>query len=221
MILFACDIKNIDMNSYPELTVPKHIEQDNSKMSLEDVQNYFEWFMAIKDKRLSIFYNQVFRSEKVEFSEDKLQAIFYFFRENLTTKQLIPEEVERKRLRLPKKLQKIHKVLDYEFIEPTYTMMFDAGIYLGELLIKTISGLNWVIEKDDEMAHFGEPILMKKGMTIDANPTAVFYVMALKIKEGDIKEDFLLEAFNTNKDKFEGKTKDYMAMINSWTKDKK
>lgn len=208
------------MNNYPEIKAPKHIEQDNSKMSLEDVQNYFDWFISIKDKRLSIFCKQVFESEQVELSPEKLQAIYYFFKENLTIKKRTPEEIEQERLKLPRDLQKIHKVPDYELIEPTNSIMFDAGIYYGELMRKRITGLNWAIEKDKKMAHYGKPVLIKKGMDIDSNPAAVFYVMALRIQDGTINEDFLIKAYEQSKNKFMGKHKDYAAMVERWSKGK-
>lgn len=209
------------MNSYPEIKVPKHIEQDNLQMSLEDVQNYFDWFMSVKDQRLNIFYQQVFKSDQAELSPDKLQAIYYFFKENLAIKERTPEEIEQEKLKLPKELQNIHKVTDYELIEPTHSIMFDAGIYYGELLRNDIEELNWSIEKDEKMIHYGKPILIKKGMNVDSNPAAVFYVMALRIQEGTINEDFLLKAYEHSKSKFKGKHKDYAAMVERWSKGKK
>lgn len=209
------------MNSYPEIKVPGHIVQDNSKMSLEDVQHYFDWFMAIKDERLKLFCQHVFESGQVELSASKLQAIQYFFEDHLAVRLRTPEEIEQERAKLPKDLQKIHKVPDYEIIEPSYSIMFDAGIYYGELLRKEVSGVEWTMEKERRMVHYGKPVLVKKGVKTDANPAAVFYVMTLKIQDGNIKEDFLPEAFELSKNKFEGKQKDYLAMVERWSKGKK
>ncbi|MFN3195925.1 MAG: hypothetical protein ACE364_08255 [Chlorobiota bacterium] len=208
------------MSSYPEIKVPKHIVQDNSKMSLEDVRNYFDWFIAIKEERLRIFYEQVFKSDQVELSVDKLQTIYYFFKKNIATREQTPEEIEAERAKLPKHIQKIHEIPDYEFIEPTITLMIDAGIYYGELLIKEIEGLRWEIEKDPKMAHYGRPILIKEEIRKDVNPVAVFYVMALRVQKGNIKEDFLLEAHNHTKNSFLGKQKDFFAMVEKWSKKK-
>lgn len=58
-------------------------------------------------------------------------------------------------------------------------------------------------------------------MNVDSNPAAVFYVMALKIQEGTINEDFLLKAYEQSKSKFKGKRKDYVAMVERWSKGKK
>lgn len=190
-------------------------------MSLEDVQNYFDWFMAIKDDRLKLFSQQVFESGHVELSADKLQAIQYFFKDHLAVRKRTPEEVERERSKLPKDLQKIHQVPDYEIIEPTYSIMFDAGIYYGELLRKEVPGVDWAIEKDKKMVHYGKPVLVKKGVNIDGNPAAVFYLMLLRRQEGTLKEDFLIDAYKKSKDKWEGKQKDYMAMVERWSKGKK
>ena len=209
------------MRNYPEIEISKHIVHDISKMSLEDILNYFDWFKAIKEERLSIFYKQVFKSNLVELSVDKLQTIYYYFKENIATRERTPEEIEVERAKLPKHLQKIHEIPDYEFIEPTKTLMIDAGIYYGELLIKEIEGLRWEIEKDPKMAHYGRPILVKEGIRKDVNPVAVFYVMALRVQKGNIKEDFLLEAHNHTKNSFLGKQKDFLAMVEKWSKGNK
>jgi len=64
------------MVNYPQIKALINIGQDSSEMSLEDVQNYFNWFMAIKDECLSIFYQYVFNSTQVELSKNKLQAVY-------------------------------------------------------------------------------------------------------------------------------------------------
>lgn len=208
------------INRYPEVKVPETINQDNHSMNKRDVQDYFDWFMTIKDERLKLFCQQVFTSKKVELSTEKLQTIYRFFRDSLNVRKRTPEEIEQERSKLPKSLQKIHQVPDYEFIEPTHSIIFDASIYFGELLRKQVPEIEWSIEKDRKMANYGKPVLVKKGMNIDLNPTGGFYVMALRIQKGTIKENMLIDTYQKTKDKFKGKQKNYLAMVNSWTKKK-
>lgn len=206
--------------SYPEIKVPDHIVQDTIRMGLADVQNYFNWFMSIKDERLKLFYQQVFGSQKVELSLNKLQAIYYYFRNNVVVKSRSLEEIEEERVKLPKQLRRVHKVPDYEIIEPTFSMIVDAGIYFGELLRNEVPGVYWTTEKNKRMAHYGKPILVKKDVRTDADPASVFYTMVLKIQKGTINEDMLTNAYGTIRDSFQGKSKDYLELVERWSKGK-
>lgn len=208
------------MNPYPEIKVPATINHDHLSMSKKDVQDYFDWFMSIKDERLKLFYQEVFVTKEVELSVEKLQAIYYIFKDRLNVRKRTPGEIEQERTKLPKELQKIHQVPDYEIIEPTNSIIFDAGIYFGELLRKEVSGLEWGIETDKKMANYGKSILVKEGVNIDLNPAGVFYVMVLRIQKGSIQEDILLDTYQKSKNKFTGKQKDFLAMVNSWGKKK-
>jgi hypothetical protein len=207
-------------DTYPEVKVPARINQDNFSMSKKDVQGYFEWFMTVRSERLRLFCQQVFVSSGIEFSPEKLQAIYYFFKDRIKVRKRTQEDIELERAKLPNALQKIHQVPDYDFIEPTQSIIFDASIYFGELLRKEVSGVEWSIEKDKKMVNFGKPILIKNGMNIDVNPAGVFYLMTIKIQQGFVQEDILLDAYQKAKDKFEGKQKDFLAMVNSWGKKK-
>jgi len=198
-----------------------NIVQDSSEMSLEDVQNYFNWFMAIKDERLSIFYQHVFNSAQVELSKNKLQAVYYFFKDNLAVKKRTSEEIELERSKLPEHLRKMHKVPDYAFIEPTYSIIFDAGIYFGEILRKEIPPLKWDIEKDQTMVNYGKPVLIKEGINSDLHPSGLFHILAIQIQNNTDKEDRLLNLFTTWKDSFLGKEKDYSALMEKLSKGKR
>ena len=209
------------MNSYPSISLPDNIVQESTNMSLEDVKTYFNWFMSVKNERLKLFNNQVFNSSEVELSANRLQGIYYFFKDHLTVKERTSEEIEQERMKLPEELRKIHQIPDYEIVEPTHSIMFDAGIYFGELLRKEVPNTEWSIETDRKMANYGKPVLVKKGMNTDVNPFGVFYVIVLKIQKATIEEDFLFNTYQKSKSKLGGKQKDFLAMVNQWSKGKK
>ncbi|MEL6850490.1 MAG: hypothetical protein AAFP92_18360 [Bacteroidota bacterium] len=210
------------MSNYPLVKIPTHIKQEPSTMILQDVDDYFEWFMSIKTQRLEKFCAKLFDSNHVKVQRSSLQAIQYFFCENLTTRRRTKEEIELEKAKLPEALKVIHQIPEYEIIEPSFSIMFDAGIYYGELLCEEIDGVNWSIERDKKMASFGKPILIKKGIEQVVNPLGVFYVMALRIQKETLEEDMLINTYQKSKGSLEGKKrKDYLSMVEQWSKKKK
>lgn len=211
----------IKMSIYPEKKVPSFVIQDNSKMSLVDVSKHYVWFMNIKNKRLDIFCKEVFSTHKAELTENNLQAIYSYIQDNLVVRKRTDEEIEIERRNLPLYLQKVHKVPDYDIIEPTFSIIFDAGIYFGELLMKDTNETSWEIERDINMIDYGKPLIIKKDLGIRINPFAIFYLMILRIQDGTVKKNILLEGYNMTKNKFNGKEINYLSMVEQWSRGKK
>jgi hypothetical protein len=208
----------IDMNIFPEKKAPCFVIQDNSSLSLIDVSKHHDWFMNIKNKRLDIFCKEVFSTHKAELTENNLQVIYSYIQDNLVVRKRTDEEIEKERRNLPLYLQKVHKVPDYDIIEPTFSIIFDAGIYFGELLMKDTNETSWEMERDINMIDYGKPIIINKDLGIRINPFAIFYLMILRIQDGKENKNILLDGYNKTINKFNGKKIDYLKMVEQWSK---
>jgi hypothetical protein len=206
---------------YPEIKVPAHINQINNNMSIEDTYNYFEWFINIKENRLYILYEQVFMKNNIEFSLYKLQALYYFFKNNIIARKRSIDEIEKERLKLPEAIRTIHKIPEYEFIEPTVSLIFDISIYFGELLRSEVSEIEWTIVDDKSMYSYGYPVLVKKNINSCLSPRWLIETCAIQIYENRFEEDGFTDMYNNWKNIFIGKPKDYLGLVESLSKKKK
>ncbi|HBG69913.1 MAG: hypothetical protein A2W93_14975 [Bacteroidetes bacterium GWF2_43_63] len=193
------------MKEYQLLIVPKQINQDPASMTKKDVKIYYDWFISIKDERLRMFNKAVFDTEEVELLVDNLEKVSEFFSGNIAARKLSEEEISLEREKLPNQLKTIHKVPDYELIEPTYSIMFDVGIYFSELLRKEIPGLEW--GKSDKLksdVSYGKPVLKKDGVFVTFFPQNIMHIAAMQMYKKTFKEGRMLELYQTWKDNFLG-----------------
>lgn len=191
------------MKEYPLIIVPKQIKQDPSVMNKKDVKEYFEWFIKIKDERLKLFKKEVFGTEDIELTVDNLEIASLFFRDNIAFRKLSEEEIKMGQDKLPEQLKAIHKMPEFELIEPTYSIMFDIGIYFSELLRKEIPGLEW--DKSDKRKNdidYGKPILRKDGVFITFFPQNIMHIAAIQMYKKTFSEGRMSKLYQTWKDNF-------------------
>lgn len=204
--------------TYNLISIASGLNKPYVEYNHKEVDDYFSWFLSIKNQRLKILYDAVFGSEDMTFSSEKLQAIQYFLEDNIVTKPRPLKEIEKIRQSLPKELQNIHKIPAHVFVEPTLSIMIDVGIYLAEYMRTEIPGLEWDMERESDMVYFGRPVLMKQGLAQRFCPSWLIEVVVDKVYDKRAKEDELLELFKIWKNNLEGKKMDLSAKVAGWAK---
>ncbi|KAB2916122.1 MAG: hypothetical protein F9K23_08410 [Bacteroidetes bacterium] len=212
------------MNNYSEIKIPSYLVEGNVEMSL-DLDEYLNWFLSIKHGRLQLFYGLVFNTEKIDFSIDKLKAIYYFLKDNISTKPLSEVEIKQKKENLPLHVRNLNTNVDkeFKFVEPTFSLVFDLSIYIGELLLSEVPNLSWDIERDFDLVNYGVPKIIKNTQTKNEGFSPYWNLMTLtgQIYRNEADEDILIKYYNKWKDNLLGKKIDYLAMVDKWSKGKK
>jgi hypothetical protein len=201
------------IENYLEVKVPIDMNQDRSLITNKTVKVYFDWFLNIKEDRIKIFYNEIFKTKDVKLSINNLTQIYIFLKENIKVRTLNQEKIDKEQEKLPQQIRDIHKIDNYEFIEPTYSIIFDSGIYFGELLRKEILGLEWKPEMNRRMVYFGKPVLEKEGIKGSLEPIAIMYILANQMYKGTINSNRLIDLYVTWENIFNGTPIDHAKNI--------
>jgi len=163
---------------------------DHSQFSGQDIQAYFNWFKEIKDERFAYFMEYVYGKSFSGISDINLLGLQYLLRDSLRVRRKTALEINDERSKLPDHLKRIHKIKEYVFVEPSYSMIFDVGLFWGELLRSKFSSLEWEIESRPEMAQYGELCLNRKGQKTFC-PVWIVYTLSIQVYEKRASEDRL------------------------------
>jgi hypothetical protein len=204
--------------NYNTIKIPHELNKPYKLMSIKEVEEYFDWFMTIKDSRLQYLMQTVFHLDEPSFSEKNIQTLHYFMVENIYIKSKTKEEIQTEIEQTPEAYKATHTVNPERLIEPTISIAIDIGIYIAEYLRKEVPDLKWDIEKRN-VEQYGRPMLI--GENKYCCPSNFMSNFVDKIRSTKAKEDELLSIFKNYLDTFTGKGTDFRALVNSWSKKKK
>lgn len=180
--------------------------------------NCLDWFFSVKNGRLEILFQTVFNTNKIEFSKNHLQTLFYYLRDNVAVRDKTEREKDEARQQIPELFRGKHSFDDYLYMEPTVSLVLDIAIYFGEYIIIEVPNAYWTfLDIDDRIGNM-RPIIMRKGKTVECNPIWLLRILLKQIDNNRESEDRLVDLFETWKNNLLGKPKDYLALINSWSK---
>jgi hypothetical protein len=198
--------------AYELVRIPLIFTKDYKYFSLEEVDSFFNWFQSIKAERLQYLQMVAFGSEG-KLSKDRFQALQYFMKDNITVEKLSDEEFAERKAKVPSHLATVVNHKDYKFVEPSFSICYDIAFYWGELIIATIDGAYWDMEKDTQLSDYGMPVIISPNGLAPFNPLWVLGVILIQLQDGTAKEDLFGELFNTWINNLMGVKVDYLAMI--------
>ena len=134
------------------------------QLTLTEAEVFFQWFMAKKDERLLYLMDKVTNSSKSSFTELEISSLDTFLKNNIYLAEISKAEIiEILGDEYSYNTKEIPPTSTY-FIEPTYSICFDIGIYFGEYIIKHIPEAKWCFDSDQKSAYYARPIVVRNGI---------------------------------------------------------
>jgi hypothetical protein len=195
-------MRQLPENSYDILSIP--IEYDRSFLDLtkEETKKYFNWFLSIKQERLSHFCSFLFLKQEGCLQEMNLDTVEVFLLNSVSVRFKSEKQINVELGAVPRHLRPYAEPDNYMLDKRTISICYDIGIFLGELIIKVDDRIKWKLKEDTEYADYGQPVLSKRGSKFEVNPFRVVKNAAAKIYEKRYVDGDLIGFFNVWKKSF-------------------
>lgn len=177
---------------YNLVTIPEKINQDYFNLNQEEAENYFNWFLSIKEKRLKVL-SEVLKENGIEldYSRHSLSELFNWFCMNVSYRRITKHEIQEHLEQFGTGIPYREKQMDNK----TISLVFDISIYWGQCFININNSIEWFMFFDNRKikdADHGQPCLTSSKAIMKCNPRAIIEVNTLKIIDQRHRDD----AFN-------------------------
>lgn len=192
-------------NSYKKITVPEFcVNKSFSDFSKKDALVYFEWFEKIKGERVRYLKQEVERENpkhSLNYTRNSFSGLTKWLISKIDFVHPSDYEVRKFNDKMKKtpELANIIKPINITLAQELVSIIFDIGIYYGEMIIKNCENYKWGFTlKPKSYVHYAQPILIAKKPSNNSNPRFFIENEILFSKNENIKisEDFLLEAYD-------------------------
>ncbi|WPQ60145.1 hypothetical protein SIO70_17530 [Chitinophaga sancti] len=181
-------------SNYETLTIPVDYKKSFQDLDVQEIKDYYNWFLHIKHDRLMKLGTYLFNRDYDFLSENNLKVVENFLFNSVGTVPMPKDEYDRAYGGMSDRLKKIANVPDFILDRRTISICYDIGIYMGELMIALDSSIMWGLDKNIRSADYGQPIIKKKKFEI--NPFVVVKNAANKIHKKTYTEHQLISFFN-------------------------
>jgi len=168
---------------------------NGSARSVADLDQVAQWFDTVRTERLNVV-DDFFRDrtgQSLSYDELGLASVAAVYLGTIPWRQRTRDEVEAELLSLPAHLRSMHRPTDDELVEPAFSMLFDLGIFWGEVLRSAIPGLAWSIERREDLVSTGQPVLFGPKSKSRFCPNQVLLTCAKQSIEGRLPPDGVLK----------------------------
>lgn len=148
-----------------------------------------DWFFNNKSERISILKTAVssqYQCDFFDYSCDSLILLAKWLNSNFEKVPLTTSQLEEKRAKTASYID----IEDWRLSDASLSMIFDVGIFLGEMMINNHQGLKWQqYLKNKNNNDYGHMIIdLGK---ISMNPIWLVYIQVLKMADGFFSETCL------------------------------
>lgn len=162
--------------------------------SLESLKNNADWFFENKSTRLEILKTAVssqYQCYFLDYSCDSLILLAKWLNSTFEKVPLTTSQLEEKRAKTASYID----IEDWRLSDISLSMVFDVGVFLGEMMIYNHQGLEWQqYLKNTKNNDYGHMIIdLGK---IYMNPIWLVYIQVLKIADGSFSETCLSDIYN-------------------------
>lgn len=172
------------------------IDFDFHNKTKDELKLYFEWFFKHKEARLEELFSLIKLAEGYEnWNADYSKGSFYtlgeWLEENVTIEKLTKEEYDKKRTLTPAYIE----IEDWDLTLKTRSVLFDMGIYFGEVFIKNNQGLKWVQFFTKRKQHIDQGHIIIPLKKDNLNPIWVMLVIGFKFAKKTANKNILKETY--------------------------
>jgi hypothetical protein len=166
-------------------------ERSFKEMSGKELRAYFDWVLASVPERMKELKAEVHRtpgyeSWEADSSPISLDTLGRWFSSQVEVRPLTDEETAQNRSTVPEKMSFLldelpARALNYR----TLSLVFDVGLYLSQVILKTCDGVSWQQVRSGKTYHdYGQPVLV--GLSLGrCSPLLLVDVLAEKIADGE------------------------------------
>jgi hypothetical protein len=166
-------------------------EHEFVEMSQDELQAYFDWFLAsipgrVKELEAEVRRTPGFETWVADLTPASLDSLGEWFVGQVEERPLTDDESKQGRESVPEKASFLLDELPTT--TPTFrtlSLTFDVGIYLGQVFLKNRAGLSWQQFRGDKAYDdYGQPAIV--GLGVKRCPTlSIATVVAYGIADGE------------------------------------
>lgn len=187
--------------SYPPFMKPAH------EMTRKEADIYFNWYIDQIPERITGLQRAVrstegeaqFKSWVADLTPDSLLVLGQWFAGNIYTAPP-SEEFKRKHLesleKIPEKYRSMFSMPDFVFVDLTYSLICDLGMYLGETIRKRFPYVEWQLWTKKRYVYSNKPVLGGFKNRVEYDPENGIHVFALKLIKKQCQPILLRELFD-------------------------
>lgn len=188
--------------SYPPFMKPAH------EMTRKEADIYFRWYIEQMPERITVLQRAVrstegdaqFKNWEGDLTPDSLLVLGQWFAGNIYTAPP-SEEFKRKHLesleKIPEKYRSMFSMPDFVFVDLTYSLICDLGMYLGETIRKRFPYVEWRLWTKKRYVYSNQPVLVGFKNRVEYDPENGIHVFALKLVEKHGQPPHLRDLFDT------------------------
>jgi hypothetical protein len=178
-------------------------------MTRKEAGIYFRWYIDQIPERITGLQRAIrstagkpqFRSWEADLTPESLPVLLgQWFSENLYTAPP-SEEFKRKRLesleKIPEKYRAMFSMPEFVFMDLTYSLICDLGIYLGETIRKRFPYVEWQLWTKKRYVYSNKPVLAGFKKRVEYDPENHIEVYALNLVEKRCQPSDLYDLFDT------------------------
>ncbi len=177
------------------------------EMNPKEADIYFRWYLDQIPERLTRLQRAVrstegdaqFQGWEANLTPDSLLVLGKWFAGNIYTAPP-SEEFKRKRLesleKIPEKYRSIFSMPEFVFVDLTYSLICDLGMYLGETIRKRFPYVEWQLWTKKRYVYSNKPVLVGFKNRVEYDPENGIHVFALKLIKKQCQPILLRELFD-------------------------
>ena len=153
----------------------------------KDVKAFGKWFMAEKDNRMQMLFDEVHRDPdfvdwQPDFSPESLKMLSYWFERHIQAESMPEDEYQ-------KLIAKYIVMAEYKnnwLTKKSKSLIFDVSIYFGEVLLKELGDREWeqyiyVSKNNYEYGYMSIPVIPAPKHKWTVTPWRNISVLASKV----------------------------------------
>ena len=179
---------------YTLIKRPLFANKDFYDFTKKEAKEYLHWFLSIKDERIFIlesWVKYVYPNWNASYTKESLIVLYEWFRKQVSYRPMTLDEKNRleDQINITPLFIGIIPIPQTTFTDETVSICFDIGIYLGEMLINNLSGLQWFQKLTSKnYIDYAQPLIGKKESSVPVNPRRIVESVAQRIIENDPKQ---------------------------------
>ncbi|MBI1927843.1 hypothetical protein HYR99_26840 [Candidatus Poribacteria bacterium] len=135
------------------------------RTSKTELKAYYNWYLSLIPERIKILRDAVqttpgYEKWEADFSPASLDPLGKWFSEQIKTRKRTRQEKEEIYSNSPAWFRDV-EISDFELANQTFSLAIDMGMYLSQVFLKNMPGLQWLHfvkgRKDD--INYGQPVL--------------------------------------------------------------
>lgn len=189
-------------DKYEILIFPIDYNRNFLELTKEEIQEFYSWFLNIKEQRLIHLCYFLFADSRNCLDEKNLNVIEILLINSIATSPKPLAQFNAEMQSVPYNLRKFARPSEFILDKRTISICFDIGLFMGELIINLENQIFWKLETDDRFSDYGQPVLAKKEIKFELNPFVVVKNAAAKMCGRTYVEGQLISYFDAWKKAF-------------------